>query len=100
MNLINVSFHMSNTHLAWLYSGDDGHIDERFGPLGSVFDKRLPLPRQPDKFLLLLIKVSVDTVLKVRWSRDLDARFLLLGEHDGGWGSCSLASDLQRRSRK
>ena len=71
-------------HLAWLYSSDDGRIDEGFGPLRRVFNERLPLPRQPDKLLLLLVEVCVHAVLEVRRRRDLDTRFLLLGEHDGG----------------
>lgn len=80
-------------HLSWLHSGDDRGVDERFGPLGRVLDERLPLPRQPHKFLLLLIEVRVHAVLEVGRSRDLDARLFLLGEHDGG--SCRPASDLQ-----
>lgn len=88
------------THLAWLHSSNNSGIDKRFGPLGRVFDERLPLPRQSDKLLLLLVKVGVDTMLKVGRSRDLDARLLLLGKHGGGSSGCSRASDLQRGKSK
>lgn len=73
-----------SSHLAWLYSSDDSHVDEGFGPFGRVFDERLPLPRQPDKLLLLLVKVCMHAMLEVRGSGDLDTRLLLFGEHDGG----------------
>lgn len=52
-------------YLARLHSGDDCGIDEGLGPFGRVFDEALPLARKPHELLLLLIKVSVHTVLKV-----------------------------------
>lgn len=79
-------------HLSRLYSSDDGRVDEGLGPLRRVFDERLPLPRQPDELLLLLVEVRVHAVLEVGRSRDLDTRLLLFSKHDGG---CSRASDLQ-----
>lgn len=93
-------FNFRSSHLARLYSSDDSRVDKGFGPFGGVFDERLPLPRQPDKLLLLLIKVCMYAMLKVGRSGDLDTRLLLFGEHDGGCGSCSLASDLQGGRRK
>lgn len=81
-----------SAHLARLYSRDAGDVDEGLGSFGRVFDERMPLPRQPNELLLLLVKVCVHTVLKVGRSGDLDARLFLFGEHDG---SCSRASDLQ-----
>lgn len=76
--------------LAWFYSSDDCSIDERFGPLGRVLNEALPLAWKPHKLLLLLIKISVDTMLKIGGGRDLDALLFLLAEH-----GCSKASDLE-----
>lgn len=62
--------HLVSTYncLARLDSGDNSRVDEGFGPFGRVFDERLPLPRQPDKLLLMLVKVCVHAMLKVGWS--------------------------------
>lgn len=87
---------MSDKDLVGLHGGDDRGVDEGFGPLGRVLDERLPLPRQPDELLLLLVKVCVDAVLEVGRGGDLDTRLLLLGEHGGGGWS----SDLQEGGRE
>lgn len=87
-----------SSYLSRFYSSDDRRVDERLWPLGRVFDEGLPLARQPDELLLLLVKVRVDTMLEVGRSRDLDSRLLLFGKHDGN--GCKLASDLQRGRRE
>lgn len=76
--------------LAWLYSSDNCGVDEGFGPLGRVLNEALPLAWKPHKLLLLLIKISVDTMLKVGGCRDLDTLLFFLAEH-----GCSRASDLE-----
>lgn len=63
--LLSVLFGFSSAHLSRLYSGDDGGVDERFGPFGRVFDERLPLSWQPNELLLLGVKVRVDAVFKI-----------------------------------
>ena len=70
-------------NLARLECSDDRSIDKGFGPLRCVLDQTLPLPREPHKLLLMLVKVSVHTVLKVGRSRNLDFGFLFLGKHGG-----------------